>query len=114
MVVANGNNIAMEPTLTRALEVVFGQAEPSQPTTNEGSPTPGVSPTPQPGETPEPTASPQPTQNLPSDIDALIQQANDSFNRAQQLLRDGDFAGYGQEIAHLRQLLQRLAQLSGQ
>ncbi len=114
VVVANGNDIAMEPTLARALEVLLGRAPPTAPTIGEGSPTPPASATPQPGETPEPTPSPQPTENLPADVDALIQQANDSFNRAQQLLRDGDFAGYGEEIARLQDILQRLAELTGQ
>src|SRR3990172_13035784 len=36
VVVANGNRIAMEPTLSRALDVVFGQALPTQPGTTPG------------------------------------------------------------------------------
>lgn len=114
VVVANGNTIAMEPTLARSLEVILGRAAPTSPTTGEGSPTPVASPTPQAGATPAPTATPRATEALPSDVDALIQDANDSFNRAQQLLRDGDFAGYGDEVAHLQDILQRLAQLTGQ
>ena len=36
IVVVNGNNIAMEPTLARSLEVVLGLAAPTSPTTGEG------------------------------------------------------------------------------
>ncbi len=114
VVVVNGNDIAMEPTLARSLEVILGRAAPTSPTIGAGSPTPVVSPTPQAGETPRPTATPRATTTLPDDVDALIQDANDSFIRAQQLLRDGDFAGYGQEISRLEDILQRLAQLTGQ
>jgi uncharacterized membrane protein (UPF0182 family) len=113
VVVANGNNIAMEPTLGRALEVVLGRAQPTTPTT--GDITPGTTPaTPPTTGTPAPTSTPQPTAELPDDIDGLIADANASFERAQQLLRAGDFAGYGEEIKRLRDILQSLAELSGQ
>jgi len=108
VVVANGNTIAMEPTLGRALAVVLGEAQPSLPTIEPSGP----SPTPGPGETPSPTATAQPTTELPGDVAALITEANDSFERAQQLLQQGDFAGYGEEIARLEQILGRLAELT--
>jgi uncharacterized membrane protein (UPF0182 family) len=113
VVVANGNNIAMEPTLGRALEVVLGRANPTTPTTGDLTPgaTPGTPPT---TGTPPPTSTPQPTSELPDDVDALIDDANASFERAQQLLRDGDFAGYGEEIERLEDILQRLSELTGQ
>ncbi|MCH7812270.1 MAG: hypothetical protein IH958_06535, partial [Chloroflexi bacterium] len=113
VIVANGNNIAMERTLEEALRVVLGLAEATLPEPIAGEPTPGATATPAPGETPPPTPVPQPTPTPGGDdIDALIQQANDSFERAQQLLQQGDFAGYGQEIERLEELLQRLAELS--
>jgi len=108
VIVANGNNIAMEPTLEEALEVVLGRAQPTAPTDDE----PTVEPTPVDGATPQPTATPGPTVALPDDVDGLITQANDSFELAQQLLQAGDFAGYGEEIERLEEILQRLAQLT--
>jgi uncharacterized membrane protein (UPF0182 family) len=112
VVIANGDNIAMEPTLGRALEVVLGRAPPSTPVVEE--PTPGApTPTPEPGETPAPTATPAPTQALPDDVQALVQEANDAFERAQTALRNGDFAAYGEEIDRLEEILQRLGELTG-
>lgn len=115
VVVANGPNIAMEPTLARALAVVLGRAEPSAPVIEDGRPTPA----PTPGATPLPTPSargtPAPTATAaPADINALIREANERFQRAQQLLQQGDFSGYGEEIERLGQILQRLMELSGQ
>ncbi|MEX2160224.1 MAG: UPF0182 family protein [Dehalococcoidia bacterium] len=113
VIVVNGSTIAMEPTLDRALNVILGRAAPSGPTTSETpvAPTPG--PTATEGETPQPTSSPQPTVVPSDDVGALVQQANESFARAQQLLRQGDFAGYGEEVSRLEGILQRLMELSG-
>ena len=111
VIVVNGSNIAMETTLARALDVVLGRASPSGPAVEQ--PTPGASPTLSPGETPEPSATPEPTSAPSDDTDALIAQANESFDRAQQLLREGDFAGYGQEIERLQGILERLMELTG-
>jgi uncharacterized membrane protein (UPF0182 family) len=113
VIVANGNNIAMEPTLEEALEVVLGRAQPSDPTPLDPTPTdPTDEPTPSDGTTPEPTATPEPTTALPDDVDELISQANDSFERAQALLQQGDFAGYGEEIDRLEDILQALDDLT--
>lgn len=112
VVVANGNQIAMEETLDRALEVVLGRAPPSTPTIDVDGVVPTPQATPAEGETPQPTATPQPTPAVSGDVDSLIQQANASFLRAQQLLQQGDFAGYGDEIARLEDILQRLSELS--
>ena len=108
VVVVNGNNIAMEETLERALEVVLGQAQASAPA--EEPPDDG------PPATTEPTAGPDetpaPTTTLSDDVGDLIEQANASFERAQELLQQGDFAGYGEEIERLEEILQRLMALT--
>ena len=124
VVVVNGNAIAMEPTLEEALQVVLGLAEASA---IEGvdigdgvdaglMPTPTATlaegETPLPTSTPQPTPTAQPTTALPDDVETLIQQANESFDLAQQLLQQGDFAGYGEEIERLEEILQRLAELT--
>jgi hypothetical protein len=44
-----------------------------------------------------------------TDREALIREANQHFERAQQLLRQGDFAGYGEENRKLGEVLKRLA-----
>jgi uncharacterized membrane protein (UPF0182 family) len=113
VVVVNGNAIAMEPTLERALQVVLGRAPPSIPTAGEPGLTEEPDATPTAGE-PDATATPAETSELPDDIDELIAEANASFLRAQQLLQQGDFAGYGEEVDHLREVLQQLAEQSGQ
>ncbi len=55
------------------------------------------------------TATAPPTAELPDDTAALIAEANEAFERAQELLRAGDFAGYGLEIERLREILSRLS-----
>jgi uncharacterized membrane protein (UPF0182 family) len=47
-----------------------------------------------------------------TDVPGLIQEARDADARAQDRLRAGDFAGYGQEQARLRAALDRLGQLT--
>jgi hypothetical protein len=44
-------------------------------------------------------------------VPGLIAYANDHFERAQQALRNGDFAAYGREIQLVEEALQRLGQL---
>ena len=105
VVVVNGNNIAMEETLERALEVVLGQAQATAPTAPAGEPTAG------PDETPAPGPTPAPVTPLSDNVAVLIEQANDSFERAQELLQQGNFAGYGEEIDRLEEILQTLMAL---
>ena len=78
------------------------------------TPTPAITATSVPAATatPEPTATPGPTVALPDDVGDLITQANDTFERAQALLQQGDFAGYGEEIERLEEILQRLGELT--
>ncbi|MEW5991611.1 MAG: UPF0182 family protein [Chloroflexota bacterium] len=76
---------------------------------------PGPSPTPGPTPSPGPTATPGPTPStdLPTDVAGLIAYANAHFEAAQQALRDGDFARYGEEIELVRQALAQLHELAG-
>ena len=128
VIVVNGNQIAMEPTLDRALAVIFGEAEPTEPTTGDIPPGGPDDPPPPDGEataTPEPpssepTATPTPTIEVPTptpvsltgDAAEIARQASDAYERAQAALQAGDFATYGQEIALVEQLLQRLVELT--
>ena len=103
VVVANGNRIAMEPTLGRSLEVIFGGAPATLPT---GSPTPGAG---TPTATPTPGAAGTPTPaGTPRSIAELAREADAAFQRAQEALRNGDFATYGREIARVEELIQQI------
>ncbi len=112
VVVVNGNTIAMEETLGEALDVVLGRAQASPPPTVDGQPTSTPVPTPAEGEPTLPPPTPAPTSTLDDDIESLIQEANDTFQLAQQLLQQGDFAAYGEQIDLLEEILQRLDELS--
>ena len=112
VVVVNGTQIAMEETLEEALAVVLGRAQATVPDIGDGrAPSPTPISTPAEGEPTQPPPTPAPT-GAPDDVDALIQEANDTFERAQQLLQQGDFAGYGTQIDLLEDILQRLAELT--
>jgi uncharacterized membrane protein (UPF0182 family) len=110
IIVASPTTIVWGDTLQEALDALLvGQGQgPSPP------PSPGPTPTPGPSATPGPTATPgtQPTPP-PGDVQALVSYANQHFELAQQALRDGDFARYGEEIALVQQALSQLEQLTG-
>ena len=55
----------------------------------------------------QPSPGPAPAAG-PSTRDELVRQALASFDRAQQLLRQGDLARYAQEIERLGQILRQL------
>jgi uncharacterized protein len=116
VIVVNGNRIAMEPTLDRALEVIFGLAAPTPPDVDPGVTDPDVTlppaqPTPRPA--PTPTAVP-PIGPLPTDAAAIAREAEQAFQRAQTAQRNGDWATYGAEIARVEELIRRLSQVAGQ
>ena len=116
VIVANGNRIAMEPTLRESLAVVFGEREASLPTADPDAtpvtqPTAVASPTPGPTQTaPTPAATSLP---LEGDVAELAQQAEDAFERAQAALQQGDFATYGEEIDLARALIAQIVALTG-
>jgi uncharacterized membrane protein (UPF0182 family) len=118
VVVVNGDQVVMEPTLSRAIDVLFGRAQPSG-LDSTAAPSTGATATPVPGAgrtaTPAAAGTPAPNQAPPvsGDVASLVSQAQASYDRAQQLLRAGDFSGYGTEIAHLKAILDRLTRLTG-
>jgi uncharacterized membrane protein (UPF0182 family) len=114
VVIVNGNRIAMEPTLERALDVVFGRAAPTAPTTDTtGAGPPAASPTP--GVTPAPAQTPTPRPEVtPGNVADLARQAEEAFTRAQAALRNGDLATYQQEINRAQELVRQIAQQTGQ
>ena len=91
-----GQYVSMKPTLGEALTDIFGTAA------GAGTPTPSPSG----GGTPTPTPS---GTAAPGNVRALIQQANQQFNAAQDALKAGDFAEYGRLVKQLQATLQQLA-----
>lgn len=91
VIVAYGNQIAMEQTLEASLQRIFGgRAAP-----REAVPRPAV-----PAGPPEKAPAPE--------IQRLINQAVTQFERAQELQRQGDWAGYGEQVRRLEQTLRQL------
>jgi uncharacterized protein len=78
-------------------------------------PGPGESPGPSPGPSGSPTeppaGSPGPGPALPDTVNELIDYANLHYELAQQALRDGDLATYGEEIELVGAALQELDRL---
>jgi uncharacterized membrane protein (UPF0182 family) len=100
VLVAYSDHVVMEPTLDAALTKIFGGTV----TTTEARPatTPGQA-SPSPG-----AAGTKPVAAAP-DLQALIHEANQHYERALQLQRQGDWAGYGDEIKKLGEVLNKLA-----
>ncbi|MGA2986346.1 MAG: UPF0182 family protein [Terriglobia bacterium] len=100
VLVAYSDHVVMEPTLDAALTKIFGGTV----TTTEAQPasTPG-----------QPSASPGASAARPAaavlDTQALIHEASQHYDRALQLQRNGDWAGYGDEIKKLGEVLNELA-----
>jgi uncharacterized membrane protein (UPF0182 family) len=98
VIVAYSDHVVMEATLDDALTKIFGgtvTTTEAQTPTPSGAPTPGVA-----APTPKPAAP---------DIQALIHEANQHYMHALQLQRQGDWAGYGDEIKKLGEILNKLA-----
>ena len=101
VLVSYSDNVVMEASLDAALSRIFGgaistaSAQTAAPGAPEAAPPPGATP----GQAPRSAA----------DLQPLIQEANQHYERAQQLLRQGDWAGYGEEIKKLGDVLKRLA-----
>jgi uncharacterized membrane protein (UPF0182 family) len=109
IIVASPTTIVWGDSLREALEALLEQqGQGPQP-----SPTPGPSPTPDPSATPAPPPTPGPDGELPGDVGGLIQYADTHFQAAQEALRAGDFARYGEEMERVEAALQRLTELSG-
>jgi uncharacterized membrane protein (UPF0182 family) len=98
VIVAHGNQIAMEPTLEQSLARIFG-----------GRPLPTAAPAPTDGRgpLPFPTAAAAPPTAPPR---PLAQRALEIYGRAQDALRRGDWAAYGAEQKRLEEALRALAE----
>ncbi|MBI2952483.1 UPF0182 family protein, partial [bacterium] len=96
VIVSNGERIAMEENLDRALASVFRGTATLEPLASA-------------------VAQVAPARQAGGDatVNDLASQALDRFRRAQERLKAGDFAGYGQELKELEQALERLRQRAG-
>ena len=93
IIVAAGDQIAMEPTLAGSLNAIFGaQPEPAEP---EAEP-------PTPAETEE---------AIEAEMARLVVLAQQHYDKAQEYLRAGEWAGYGEELGALKAVLDRMAEL---
>jgi len=93
VIVAAGDEIAMRDTLAQCLTAIFGEGTTGVPET--------------------PTTPSTPGQEVPEDVRALIEQAQQQFARAQEYLQQGDWAGYGSELTALEATLAELARITG-
>jgi hypothetical protein len=93
VIVAYSDQVVMEPTLEDALNAIFSGN--SSGTAEAASS--GATPT---------TASA--SARVPTSLENLIQQANQHYEAAQQDLRQGNWAGYGQEIQKLGEILKQM------
>jgi uncharacterized membrane protein (UPF0182 family) len=95
--VAAGDQIAMESTLKGSIAAIFGAvAPPTEPPVVE--PPPPV----------------EPEEPVTADIAELIEEAKQHYNKAQEYLKAGDWAGYGEELDALKRVLDRLAELTAE
>jgi uncharacterized membrane protein (UPF0182 family) len=92
VIVAAGEQIAMEPTLKESIAAIFGAEVP--PTE------------------PEPLPPAEPEEPLPAEIAELIEQAQQHYEQAQEYLKSGNWTGYGQELDALKAVLDQLAELA--
>ena len=100
VIVAYSDHVVMEATLDAALTKIFGGTVTTMEARAASIPGPG---TPTAG-----TAAANPVAAEP-DTKALIHEANQHYERAIQLQRQGDWAGYGDEIKKLGEVLNKLA-----
>jgi uncharacterized membrane protein (UPF0182 family) len=93
VILAAGDQIAMEPTLEESLTAIFGaEAPPTEPVV-------------------EPPTPAEPEEPAVADIASLIEEAQQHYDRAQQYLKAGDWASYGEELDALKAVLDQLAEL---
>lgn len=100
VIVSYSDKVVMEPTLDAALTSIFGGPSNAPVLATTGA-APGVASAP--GQVSTAAASPA------SNVTALAREARQHFDKANQLLRQGDWAGYGAEMKKLQDVLQQLA-----
>jgi uncharacterized membrane protein (UPF0182 family) len=108
IIVASPREVVWGQSLSEALRLLL-IAE------NQGdgeAPTPAPAPSPSPGASPTPAPSAVPSGPMPTDVTGLIEYAKAHFDLAQQALRNGDFARYGEEMDRVDAALDALDALA--
>ncbi len=118
VVVSFGTRITMQPTLDKALDVIFGGnsgadagdagTQPTTPATTGGSgggSTSTATPTP----TPTPTPSATSSSGTDSTVKQAIKDAQQAYDDEQQAMKDGDWTAYGEAQQRLEEALERAA-----
>ena len=102
VIVSTGNKVVMEATLGDALGKLFD----GKVTVGGAQPAPAAQPAqpaqPAPGGQQAPPAAQPGTPAAPASVADLIKSAQDHYNRAQDKLKAGDWAGYGDEVKQLQ------------
>jgi uncharacterized membrane protein (UPF0182 family) len=109
VIVAAGDQIAMEETLEESIAAIYGSEDPS---TEPSVQPPGATDPEKPViEPPTPSIPQEP--GIPGTIDStiLIKAAQEHYEKAQQFLQEGNWAGYGEELDALKSVLDQLAEL---
>jgi uncharacterized membrane protein (UPF0182 family) len=104
VIVAYKDTIVMEETLDEALAAIFGKAGPGTrpPGIPEGQEEPGM-----PG---EPTGPGEASEGTGESLEHLIRSANHLFEEAQEALKNGNWAQYGQYLQRLEEVLKAMQQ----
>ena len=104
VIVSYSDNVVMETSLDAALTRIFGGAISTS--TAQAAPSGALGAAQGAGATPGQARGQAP--RSAADLQSLAQEANQHYERAQQLLRQGDWAGYGEEIKKLGDVLKRM------
>ncbi len=109
VIVATINSVGMGADLKSALDVAL-KLRPAEVTADTGTQPPSATPTPTPlpGQTPQPAGTP-PARTVAD----LTRSALAHYDSAQEALRRGDWATYGQEMQAMKADLDELARLTG-
>jgi uncharacterized membrane protein (UPF0182 family) len=92
VIVASGNRIVMEPTLAQSLSAIYAGLPPEPP--------------------PEGPLPPSPPPEAPAGLAELAQLAQEHYVKAQEYLKAGDWASWGEELKKMEEALNRLAELA--
>jgi uncharacterized membrane protein (UPF0182 family) len=103
VILADQRRVAFASTVEEALRQLLGEAEPPEPEPVD------------PGESPEPSPSPgESPGELPADVEGLVAEAQRLYDDAQEALADGDLGTYQERIDELAEVLEALAELTGE
>jgi uncharacterized membrane protein (UPF0182 family) len=111
VLVAFGEEIAFEPTLSEALDVLFGGESGAETGDAEVTPIDEEPDAPTPDPSPEPTEPGAEPSAPATDYEATLEEARVALADRQAALQAGDFAAFGEADARLTAAVQRLLEL---